>query len=341
MGAADLQLHLYEALVRPVLDFGAPIWGPMVVQQGGVKAAEDMHLRFLRQVFGVKASVPGAVLLREMGGAPVWATWVRRAARFWNRVVKRGPADLVRVALAESCEAATAGGAGAKAWAAHMAAAVARVSAGLGQAWQLDLDGMAALPSALVEATGAARGMWWRLGLTGDAGKAIEKGEAEDMEVRDVPDRMREGFKGYTHHRWFAVPGGVEEGIGRCFWQVLRSRAAVRRVAQMRMGAHRLAIEEGRFSKVPRADRLCVLCPQGRREDERHFVFECERYANIRRKYSDLFGGADMVPLFLDSDVRQWMNPPPERAASFWHRFNAFLFECWLSRTVGVALWHQ
>ena len=71
---------------------------------------------------------------------------------------------------------------------------------------------------------------------------------------------MREGFKIYTHHRWFAVPLGGEEKEGRRFWQVLRSKAAVRRVAQLRMAAHRLAIEEGRFSGVPRANRICVVC---------------------------------------------------------------------------------
>ena len=37
--------------------------------------------------------------------------------------------------------------------------------------------------------------------------------------------------------------------------------------------AHKLAIEEGQFSGVPRANRVCVVCQQGQREDERHVVF--------------------------------------------------------------------
>lgn len=56
----------------------------------------------------------------------------------------------------------------------------------------------------------------------------------------------------------------------------------MRRVAQIRMGAYRLAIEEGRFSQMLRADRLCLLCQHGKRED----------------------------------DMQQWMNPPLECAAS-------------------------
>lgn len=342
VGAADLQLHLFEALVRPVMDFGAAVWGPMVARAGGVKEAEDLCLQFLRLTFGVKSSAVGVVLLREVGWAPVWAIWVRRAARFWNRVVKRGQGDLVRAALVESCEIAAAGGPPggptSTCWAAHMAAAVRKLAERLGTDWRADVVGMAALPTALVRGTGEAGGQWWRLDLSAGGQAAISQGDAAALQVRDVPARMREGFKIYTHHRWFAVPLGGEEKEGRRFWQVLRSKAAVRRVAQLRTAAHRLAIEEGRFSGVPRANRVCVVCQQGQREDERHFVFECTRYALIRRRYADLFNGADAMTNVSDLEMQQWMNPPSGREAAFWPRLNAFLFECWLSRALGMAL---
>ena len=53
VGAAGLQLHLFEALVRPVMDFGAAVWGRVVSQAGGVKEAEDLCLQLLRLTFGV------------------------------------------------------------------------------------------------------------------------------------------------------------------------------------------------------------------------------------------------------------------------------------------------
>ena len=85
------------------------------------------------------------------------------------------------------------------------------------------------------------------------------------------------------------------------------------------MGSHQLEIEEGRFRGMPRSKRVCV------REDERHFVFECERYAAIRRKYSDMFE----CEIKCDRDVNRWMNPVGEEAARvFWPRFNSFLREC-------------
>ena len=103
---------------------------------------------------------------------------------------------------------------------------------------------MAALPTAvqLVKGTGEAGGQWWRLELGAGGQAAISQGDAAALQVRDVPARMREGF---THDRWFAVPLGGGETEGRRFWQVLRSKAAVQRMAQLRMAAHRLAMEEG------------------------------------------------------------------------------------------------
>ena len=103
---------------------------------------------------------------------------------------------------------------------------------------------MVALPTALVRGTGEAGGQWWRLELSAGGEAAISQGDAAALQVRDVPASMREGFKIYTHHCWFAVPLGGKEEVRR-FWQVLRSKAAVRRVAQLRMAAHMLAIDGG------------------------------------------------------------------------------------------------
>ena len=66
--------------------------------------------------------------------------------------------------------------------------------------------------------------------------------------------------------------------------------------------------------------------------------FECTRYALIRRRYADLFNGADAMTNVSDLEMQQWMNPPSGREAAFWPRLNAFLFECWLSRALGMAL---
>ena len=62
-------------------------------------------------------------------------------------------------------------------------------------------------------------------------------------------------------------------------WCSLDQRA-VKRLAQLQMESHYLAIETGpwvRPHRISRVQRGCPLCRNGDVEDEMHFVFECQR----------------------------------------------------------------
>ena len=69
----------------------------------------------------------------------------------------------------------------------------------------------------------------------------------------------------------------------------------VRLLMQFRMGCHALPVEQGRLAKpaVPRHLRRCILCGTRALGDERHFVFDCPHFANIRRQFRSLYQDAD------------------------------------------------
>ena len=56
-----------------------------------------------------------------------------------------------------------------------------------------------------------------------------------------------------------------------------------RRFTQLRISAHRLCIEIGRYSrpKLPRENRFCFSCKNAV-EDEKHFLFHCKEYNSLR-----------------------------------------------------------
>ena len=57
-------------------------------------------------------------------------------------------------------------------------------------------------------------------------------------------------------------------------------------ISKLRMSSHRLEIEAGRWvrvNRVPVNERKCTLCNVI--EDEYHFVIECQRYTELRKKY--------------------------------------------------------
>ena len=54
-----------------------------------------------------------------------------------------------------------------------------------------------------------------------------------------------------------------------------------RAITKIRICSHKLNIEAGRYSKIPRDLRFCPFCPN-EIEDERHFVMDCSRYDDKR-----------------------------------------------------------
>ena len=60
---------------------------------------------------------------------------------------------------------------------------------------------------------------------------------------------------------------------------------------QFRMGSHSLPVEQGRLARpvIPRQLRRCMLCDTHAIVDEQQYVFDCPRFAHIRRQFRALF----------------------------------------------------
>ena len=56
-------------------------------------------------------------------------------------------------------------------------------------------------------------------------------------------------------------------------------------LCKFRVSDHKLAIELGRHLNIPKAERYCNLCQQGKIGNEYHFLLECNALVIIRRKY--------------------------------------------------------
>ena len=62
-----------------------------------------------------------------------------------------------------------------------------------------------------------------------------------------------------------------------------------RHISKLRCSDHALEIEKGRHKKgserVQTHERICTLCQRGEVEDEEHFLFKCDLYHSLRRKF--------------------------------------------------------
>ena len=56
-------------------------------------------------------------------------------------------------------------------------------------------------------------------------------------------------------------------------------------MAKIRISAHNLTVQKGRYTGIPRYDRICKVCNTGSIENEQHFLLECPAYKLLREDY--------------------------------------------------------
>jgi len=59
----------------------------------------------------------------------------------------------------------------------------------------------------------------------------------------------------------------------------------IKEICKIRICAHKLNIESGRYRNIERAERKCTLCNDNVIEDEFHFIIQCPKYKDLRNKY--------------------------------------------------------
>ena len=56
-------------------------------------------------------------------------------------------------------------------------------------------------------------------------------------------------------------------------------------MAKLRISAHNLAIEKGRYNNISRLNATCPVCSMGSVENEDHFLLECTAYRQLREDF--------------------------------------------------------
>ena len=207
-------------------------------------------------------------------------------AKFWNKLLLEPERSLLGRALRSSCRLAL-GPAGSKPiarqpWAGQVAVALQQVgiTLDLGSPSPLSIQGVVTA--------------WkdWYLDKT----------------------RQLDGTK--IHFYVHQVRGGLpaEEYLPADYLAVVPRRQRRRPMSQLKMGAHWLMEEKGRWSKpkMPREQRLCPHCTRAGREDRvedlEHLLFSCESFDAVRSNYVCLN--------FSDRNLHAFFQQPPLEVVS-------------------------
>ena len=267
---------------------------------------------FLRFVSGCGPSTTRWVLANEHSVVPVQAHWARLTARWWRRVM-RNPGWLAHKAMKESIllsrgHANGVVGSDARYWYTRFASCMSDLGLGVSSASPEAAAGDTFTESSVVAALRVLHSRVW-LPFHG-------------INPRDVhgPGTTLCKYLNWVYDGTFGAHVLHQKRRTRTFAPHIRSTAITpgpsRVLAQLRAGRWRLAVNAGRAEHVDRSERLCTFCyANGVRcvEDELHVVCECPRYADLRARFSSIFGSGD-------TDMKVVLNNPDQcRVAAFAH----------------------
>ena len=278
---------LFDSVIVPSACYGAEVWAPEAIGLAKenliYQPLEELHWLFMRMTLWASKGTPHKVMMRELGRVPLIVACLERSLNFWNKIVKRGPGDLMYVAARESIglEHTTS-------WSHKMSAMVERMTGVAHALWDdvyilkaVDVPGLIGQAKARMQENDQQ--------VYDSVAREAEVGHNEGSIVHACPDSVREGFKWFKYRAWCDPQsnGDAAQPIATLPLMFLQNVSDVRVMAKFRCGMHWLATEKNRH-EGGRSTRLCPCCDWRVREDEVH-VFLCPLYHSSRCRYPTVF----------------------------------------------------
>ena len=240
-------MYLYNYMVLPILLYTSDFWGSLKHPKNS--PIERLHRSFYKQVLGVKKQTNTSAVHLETGTVPIIFRAIRSSIKNWERI-REGKCNILLAAAFQ--EAA-----------------------------------MENLPwIASIKQTFETNGLLHLFHST----------ESEVEESKTPNNVLFQRLKDQYHQSAFEE---VKNSSKLIFYNNLKTRSGMEKyltnitnvkhrtaITRLRMSSHNLNIEEGRYTAIPREERLCSLCKNGV-EDETHFLVKCPMYNNIKYYMSE------------------------------------------------------
>jgi hypothetical protein len=240
-------LDLFDKLITPILSYGCEVWGFMEA-----KKIENIHLKFCKNLLGVRPQTQNNFVYGELGREQLIQLRMIRILKFWFKILKSEQHLYIKKVynmMIFNIEQKP----NYKCWANSIKQLLQRL--GFYHVWVNQGVGNEILFLNLV------------------------KQRLKDNYMQNWTESLRNSSRAslYILFSNFDFKLYLEQ------INIQKFRIALTR---FRVSAHRLLIETGRWhkpNKIPRNERKCIIC--NKLEDEYHFLLECTLYCEIRTKY--------------------------------------------------------
>ena len=239
----DTSLALFDTLVVPILSYGSEVWA-----YENLDLVERVHLKFLKFLAGLRNSTPAFMVYGELGRMPLYIKIHKRAVAFWHKLHIHNDVIKLSQMLYKFIVLDTRVNGNAYPWLSF----INRLFNNLGLSYILQN------PS----------------------------GYSTPWLVAKVEQILSDQFSQKWREDILASPKGI---YYQHFKQSLKfepylllPRTISQTLLKFRTSNHNLPIETGRWSGIPREDRLCPLCNSPAIADEFHYLFKCPALSEDR-----------------------------------------------------------
>ena len=289
----DILCDLFDKKVRPVLSYGAHIWGPYMFNRWAKKdplncenKPEKVHTAFLRRISGMGKSVHKASLYKEYGRYPLMLQWLVLAARFWNKMAERRESALINMAYKDNVKLMLRGK---KCWTWHFLKAMLAIGAIENEA-AFQVQGRKTEKNVHDTVEKVSRMHFDEEMVENKAWLFFDRPWAQCGALNPATAPSKQVFLS-TYKNWVGVHEGGAKHLSHFIPIHLR-----RQLVGLKCGSHPLNVHRMRFHGVPREARTCQVCGQkGMVEDLKHFMLDCEHYAPLRAKHTNIFSSAHLA----------------------------------------------
>ena len=240
-------LDLFDKLITPILNYGSEVWG-----FHPAKAIETTHMSFCKRMLGIKQSTQNDFVHGELGRMDFQSLRFINIIKYWIKVTHTEEHKYIKLAynmMLRDLELNP----NKQNWASMVKHLLSRL--GFLEVW--NGQGIGNISNFLM----------------------IFKTRVKDIYIQDWHSRLENS----TRARFYI---NIAQFKYQKYLDVLKVEKYRNSLCKLRVSAHRLEIETGRWTKpnrTPLDDRICLIC--GVLEDEFHFMLECSIYKDLRKNY--------------------------------------------------------
>ena len=235
------KIKLFDALVQPILMYGCEIWGFHKADD-----IERVHVKFLKQILGVRRQTSNIAVYGELGRVPLYVLRKIRILKYWFKILNSQDSLLYKV-YAQQVNSLMQGSAE--------------------NNWVFQIK-------SLLNELGFTY-LWDNQTLT--------KLQVE-MVIQCIYDQYFQSWYGAVNASSKLETLKCLNKVFNFEKYLSCIKVDCHRVAltRLRCSAHKLMIEEGRYRNIERNLRLCQFCNLNVVEDEFHFLLICPAYRDLR-----------------------------------------------------------